>query len=99
MATFKIGQRVRIIRAANHPQLTGAETRITSGLFRHFGRWGYRTELTDSIGAPGVREEHLAPLTDPKADEFIERMKKLAREPAPVVERERLVTCKEDPNA
>lgn len=35
-------------------------------------------------GAFAVRAYQIVPLTDPKADEFIERIKKIAREPAPV---------------
>ena len=89
MATFKVGQRVRVIKARHAKEIIGMETTITSeGFVDVWGDFGYRTQWSDANGYPGHLAEHLAPLTDPGADAFIERIKKLAREPQPVKETE-----------
>jgi hypothetical protein len=49
---------------------------------------GYR-ERAEWTGAYGCEPYEIAPLTDPGADAFIERIKKLAREPAPLTQPER----------
>ena len=85
MATFKVGQRVRLVKSVLGN--TGAECVVTA-----LAAEGYWSQIGEYVGieikidgsderyvAPD--ESWLAPLTDPKADEFIERIKKLAREP------------------
>ena len=89
MATFKVGQRVRIV--AQSPNSTGSyvgEEGTIVGAYDgqrdwivEFGKWMH--EPTDIAETQGVFFNfELAPLTDPKADEFIARLKKLGSEPA-----------------
>jgi hypothetical protein len=87
MATFKVGQRVRIIFVYTLPHCLGKEATIVARhgdiFFLDVDNVGTRR----SSGSPcWVYEHQLAQLTDPKADEFIESLKKLGREPnvAPV---------------
>ena len=93
MAVFKVGQRVKLIA---HPDDTGwdrklysgRETTITSRRLVCDGRGYYKTARSDRVGGiAGVWEDHIAPLTDPKADAFVESLKKLAREPQNIPER------------
>jgi hypothetical protein len=97
MATFKVGQRVRII-APRSPSC-GREATII-GVKRELEVLDFDAQTIlhvpifyyldiDGYGAtaPGGRrrglEPHeITPLTDPKADAFLERVKKLGREPA-----------------
>ena len=85
MATFKIGQRVKFIHCGN-PELIyllGTETTI-EGLpgSDPFYLDHYQTAARNSRGqivcAVG---EDLAPLTDPRAEEFIASLERLGREP------------------
>ncbi len=97
MATFKVGQRVRIIQSSKHPDNVGREGVITHDLWMDphcshsyaRGRLVYNVALDGHPhavhGTWGALPEQLAPLTDPKADEFIEGLKKLAREPQPAL--------------
>ena len=91
MATFKVGQRVRIVSSVSTPELIGYQATIISEL-RTRTHWttgkqyqGYDLAV-DGIGtvlprAPRAQlcfhSHHLAPLTDPKADAFIARIKQL----------------------
>ena len=84
MATFKVGQRVRIVMATRRADLFLNKETVITGRARHpYEKLGYRTEITDRHGEPGVYTEHLAPLTDPAADAFIERVKSWKPEPVP----------------
>jgi len=82
MTNFKVGQRVRVRKECDRvspecAHLCGAEAQLVSV-------YGYREwELSLRVrGGPVIaHEDALEPLTDPKADEFIERIKKLEREP------------------
>lgn len=98
MATFKVGQRVRIVKGGN----TGAQGTILSPLQRlrleHIRTLEVRDVDAHHVAIDGVPIPHgyvqpwafppdfLSPLTDPKADAFMERIKKL--EPLPVREPE-----------
>ncbi len=84
MATFKVGQRVKIIGPLplGQKHFEDVETSITGGPFVSFdGEEAWHTAYSDADHKRGVLAANLAPLTDPKADEFIERIKKLEREP------------------
>lgn len=87
MSVFRVGQRVRIATEVQYCEphlrhLLGAETVITSERETHYGCSGYRTAATDGVpNCCGVPEYYLTPITDPQADAFMERMKKLGREP------------------
>ena len=92
MATFKVGQRVRIVYAETSKCLIGKEAIVSSGLVEgkyrgseylgHQLIWGDGSPVMNVYNNRFVAEpRELVPLTDPKADEFIERMKKLGREP------------------
>jgi hypothetical protein len=71
MATFKVGQRVRILKWWHGE---GTIMRRPDPDF-----WAV---LSDTKGREvGFLDCELAPLTDPKADEFIERVKKWKPEP------------------
>lgn len=81
MATFKVGDKVRIVGAlrSEHQASVGAETTITSRRFRHYEGYAYRTALTDQMrGCAGVHEAHLRPRTDPRASDFIADMRRFA---------------------
>jgi hypothetical protein len=93
MATFKVGQRVRILRGT-YP---GKEAAIWK--MEPIYAWGPSVsynlpgEIGHFLDVDGVGRHHrdgspialtasgIAPLTDPKADEFIESLEKLGREP------------------
>ena len=97
MATFKIGQRVRIVAAPDmyYKEVVGDEVVILGlpGGVLDFPN-NYEISRPPSLRANAVglaylaSPHHLAPLTDPKADEFIARLERLGREPvgAPIVE-------------
>lgn len=100
MAIFKVGQRVRIVRGSKSgrgPSCVGREATIIDYVAQIRYVSGEVKEAyflaIDGIGThnpvhgdPYAAEgSWLAPLTDPKADEFIERLKKLEREPQPLV--------------
>lgn len=89
MANFKVGQRVRVVKTHMHsiPWLIGKEGTILRATTEH-GGWGPAEWAVRVDGTPWdymlFLSCHLAPLTDPKADEFIEKLKKLGNEPQPV---------------
>lgn len=98
MATFKVGDRVRVAWLHQHSRpsrvrlgMTGTIVATDGGLMPSGWRAEWRVVL-DQIksdfsfdGAFFFQSAHLAPLTDPKADAFIEGLKKLACEPQPAV--------------
>lgn len=87
MATFKVGQRVRIIGARKGwERIIGRETVILEGPIDWFGDIGYKTGVSEELRVPGHHAAHLAPLTDPKADAFLERIRKLKPYDEPKVE-------------
>lgn len=83
MATFFVNQRVRLVRyvEGNSRQVPlGTEGRIASPL-EFLNEWGFAPlrEYAVDFGSFGIRNCEgcqLAPLTDPKCTEFIERMKR-----------------------
>jgi len=89
MATFKVGDKVRIKKTANFEPAArcflGAEAVIVGdGLL-------YEWKLNLFVGGEplGANSSALEPLTDPGAERFIERIKRLGKEPvndAPKVE-------------
>ena len=89
MATFKVGQRVRIVGATKHPHMIGRQAIVTRGLeidpLSQYNRESYEIEVPGHPhpihGRWNALPEHLAPLTDPKADAFIERVKSWKPEP------------------
>lgn len=97
MATFKVGQRARILFPesvrAYHPEdvMHGCETTVTSEPLSFCGRIYYRTSAAQSVEIGGIWAEYLHPLIDPKADAFLESVKSWKPEPVapplPVKER------------
>lgn len=99
MATFKVGDRARLVNVRNAPNpdfrpCEGDEVTI-------LGLPGAEDLFPDSYtftrpkhhpvaNAPyySARRHYLAPLTDPKADEFIARLEKLGREPVGLPQKE-----------
>jgi hypothetical protein len=92
MATFKVGQRVKKI-AASH---LGRETAPIGSIGTIVGApgecyWGYDVVYDNlppteyRLGSYGADHHMLAPLTDPGADAFMERIKKLKPYDEPVV--------------
>lgn len=88
MATFKVGDRVRIVNAYGcHRPVIGQAGVITNSFTHHnfFPHLKYDWQALLDDGEPFVGPaDHFAPLTDPKADAFLEKMRKLK----PYVERE-----------
>ena len=89
MAAFKVGQRVRIVGPigyADFQHYIGTETVITHGPFASWVTgdecWGIEAY------EGGCAASNLAPLTDPGAESFIARIKKLGSEPVNAVEKE-----------
>lgn len=88
MAKFKVGDKARIIDAPDMKKKhwIGCEVTILqlpgwlAGDPDHYQISRPTTEMEDwpAYSAPA---RHLAPLTDPKADEFIARLEKLGHEP------------------
>lgn len=87
MATFKVGQRVRIVRS-RWAFRVGAQATIIAlhrSTWRTDGRTGDAWDLdVDGVGRIGVHghqiayfSDELAPLTDPKADAFLDSIRKL----------------------
>jgi hypothetical protein len=99
MAAFKVGQRVRIVRSDNqlHMGAVGHEATIREVAPEPY-HWlieihGYpRSQGWDGTGFYGASSEHLAPIADPGADAFMERIRKLKPYDEPKVERAALVT-------
>lgn len=82
MATFKVGQRVRIV-ACDGPSaayLVGVEGVITQIPSTFIKADCVVHEAGNKIGI-ACNFHHLTPLTDPGADAFMERMRRLGREP------------------
>lgn len=88
MATFKVGQRVRKVSSARSASRDpvrvpfGAEGTIRGCL--KSGQYAVRYDHYTSSHPSGLYGEYdymLVPLTDPKAEEFIERIKRMEREP------------------
>lgn len=92
MATFKVGQRVKYVSGILPHVPVGTE-----GTILGFSALGpVDVDFTPVIAAPlrGTTIAHvfstsIVPLTDPKADAFIERVKSWKPEPAPVALPER----------
>ena len=92
---FKVGQRVRIVGCItrNHRQIVGQEGVIVRRSVIA-GDWivnipavhSCRPRNDDDLPPFHYRSppEYLVPLTDPLAEQFIESLKKLAREPQPL---------------
>jgi hypothetical protein len=89
MATFKVGDRVRVVNISDPGKspsprdmlLLGREGVIVglgpveTGLFSRWRR-AYEVKLDgDAIAEYGFDAHHLAPLTDPKADAFVESLR------------------------
>jgi hypothetical protein len=94
MATFKVGQRVKVIRSQGFiPKAVGREATIIAiepnrrcSAAHYIAIDGLPCDSLIVIGATGwAYPDQLAPLTDPRADAFIESLKKLSREPQPFV--------------
>jgi hypothetical protein len=88
MATFKVGDRVRVVAVDG----TATDALIVpigaEGVVMDAGGdwcWQYGVELPGHMpsrgGLWGFNAEHLAPLTDRGADAFMERLRNLGREP------------------
>ena len=87
MANYKPGQRVRIVQALppvtsvyigpHAPETVGHEGTLIER-YQGPGPWHWNMHV-DGFGwrVLSVQECEIAPLTDPKADEFIERIKNL----------------------
>lgn len=86
MATFKVGQRVRKIAHGNLPWHRGVPIGTTGTILRTAQHFGAEWEMSyDGMPPPPLayvaNSDMLAPLIDPLADAFVERIKKIAREP------------------
>lgn len=91
MATFKVGQRVKKVR---HNGRVPGQPGVGHLHFTPLGAEGVIEEIAGSEVAvlfDGMEYQlwgfpwQFVPLTDPQADAFMEGLKKLAREPQPVV--------------
>lgn len=89
MATFKVGQRVRVINANSDPTKPGIPAPETLGcegvIVAHgWGGWDWIMHV-DGFGTRqlSVMSEDIAPLTNPKADEHFARFMRKVREPLP----------------
>lgn len=80
MATFKVGQRVRIV--ANHPLYKGpSSVGMQATITAIPGIGGYVCMvLVDGRSEPRPSDswDYFAPITDPRADEFIADMNRFA---------------------
>lgn len=90
---FKVGQRVRVIAHAGFTPLDSIVIGKEGVIAAIEGRF-YRVHVPDAIPTYrwGFLASELAPLTDPGADAFMERIKKLKpyEEPVRVTPRERM---------
>ena len=108
MATFKVGQRVRVIGTDRSPKdcnparpdfptVVGRQATILGPLkkgwdgYKHY--WGHPLDV-DGIGRLNdwgrqiiAKPKFLVPLTDPKADSFIESIRKMKPYEEPKVEK------------
>jgi hypothetical protein len=96
MATFKVGQRVKVVSCAPGKEYwLGHETTII-GLPGSVPDYPLRYKLSSAPAWCGhydyacASADVLAPLTDPGADAFMERIKKLGSEPVNTVEKEKV---------
>lgn len=81
MTTFRVGQRVKRARPYMASVPAGETGTVTAcGALGVGVRWDSYLDPTFRFYAP----ETLEPLIDPKADAFIESLRKLGREPAPL---------------
>ena len=97
MATFRVGQRVKKVQmyGAYSPRETvplGTQGIIVGAPGMAF--WDYDVKYDGlpperTYGSYGADEHMLAPLVDPAADAFMERIKRLEREPVNVTTKER----------
>lgn len=65
MKEFRIGQRVRILKADVQPHLLGAVATVTSGLLAD-GR--HRIEIDNHAGVWSVRPRNIEPIDEDKGD-------------------------------
>lgn len=83
MATFKIGQRVRIQAHARPERVRGMEGVIVANgtiypwVVTLANTGGLPHSITGSTNDWSMSEDEIAPLTDPGADAFMERIKNL----------------------
>lgn len=92
MSAFKVGQRVRNIYMGDGASVPFGAEGVVTGLGEASRPYpdGYQVVFDSHPSwSPdrswNCRRDVLAPLTDPLAEQFIERIKKIAREPAPLV--------------
>lgn len=84
MATFKIGQRVRIANPRWSVETKGMEAVILAGPFAHLSPAGLRADVyrIDIIGFRSgdwhALADELAPLTDPGCESFLQAMRDYA---------------------
>lgn len=81
MATFKVGQRVRIV-ARREIRHSGVETIVTSAPFYFRGDECYHTEYSTRVGRNGIVASALEPLTPPSSDtlaaqKFLSRLREM----------------------
>lgn len=99
MSDLRIGQRCRLVNMKDVPNKNwhgceGDEV-VILGLPGVSKKWPeqYQVSMPQHIASPNhkykylVRRENLRPLTDPGADAFMERIKKLGREPVNLAEK------------
>lgn len=98
MSVYRVGQRVRYVGTLI-PRLAGAEGTVATVPYPSYVRPGefcYVCVFPGSganFSGPDTAEcygSSLAPLSDPKADEFIERIKNMKPYQEPVVTKERV---------
>lgn len=94
MATFRVGQRVKYVSGILPRHPIGSEGTVVAvpAIELQSGDGGVSVKF-DSDHAPGyshVRSSSVVPLTDPKADAFIESLKKLKPYEEPKVLKERV---------
>jgi len=98
MATFKVGQRVRVIRTKLHPETLWREATVIGalriGLSSDGSNYmGYPIDIdgfgtVNRLGGKIIAEPTwIAPLTDPAADAFLESIRKMKPYDEPKVEK------------
>lgn len=98
MATFKVGQRVKLVDGPDMKQKlwVGCEVTVLDlpgwsiTYPQHYRITRPATEISREFLSFGALGSHLSPLTDPGADRFIESIKKLGREPINEAPKERV---------
>lgn len=88
MAQFKVGQRVRVIGYVERPHVLGCEGVIVRRAVLFERNWIVHLPGVAHIGPASIepehysiRPEHLAPLTDPHAEQFLEWVRMLDKAP------------------